>query len=105
MSEFTTLCKTSEIAEGEARAFPLGDRMIGIFHVGGQFFAIDNSCPHAGASLAHGEIEGDVVRCRIHHWRFCLRDGSYVDEEKPCYDARTFPVRVVNGEVQVCLQG
>ena len=101
MGQYQTICKTSEIAEGQARVFPLGDVMIGVFHVGDQFYAIDNHCPHAGASLAHGRVEGDVVRCRIHHWGFCLRDGAYVDEDKAAYNVRTFRVRVVDDEVQV----
>jgi len=83
--------------------FVVEDVPIGIFRVGGEFFALHNECPHAGASLAHGEIENDVVSCRIHHWRFCIRDGTYIDENRPQFNARTFPVRVVDGRVQVQL--
>ena len=43
----------------------VAETMIGVFHVGGRFFALANECPHEGASLAHGIIEGDTVRCRI----------------------------------------
>ena len=77
------------------------DFMVGMFHINGEFFALDNQCPHEGASLAHGYLDGDVVSCRIHHWRFCIRDGTYRDEDKPQCNARTFPVRVVGDEVQV----
>jgi len=72
---------------------------VGCFN--GQFHALDNACPHAGASLAHGQIEGDTVRCRIHHWCFCITDGTYLDEDKPEFDARTIAVRVVGDYVQV----
>ena len=81
--------------------FVVDDLMVGVFHVDGEFFALDNHCPHEGASLAHGIIEGDTVRCRIHHWRFCIRDGTYLDEDKPRCNARTLPVRVVGEKVQV----
>ena len=53
---------------------------IGIFCMAGEFFALDDRCPHAGASLARGILDGDTVACRIRHWRFCLRDGTYLDE-------------------------
>lgn len=79
----------------------VGDRPIAVFHVGGEFYALDDRCPHAGASLARGYLEGDVVSCRIHHWRFCIRDGKYVDQELPNYDARSYPVRVLDGMIQV----
>lgn len=81
--------------------FVVDDVMVGVYHVNGEFFALDNQCPHEGASLARGYIDGDVVSCRIHHWRFCIRDGTYLDEDKLQCNARTFPVRVVGDEVQV----
>ena len=101
MSAFHAVCSVGDIPEGEARVFVVGETMIGVFHAHGQFFALDDACPHAGASLAHGFIEGDTVRCRIHHWRFCLRDGTYLDEQKPQFNAHSLPVRIVGGEVQV----
>ena len=81
----------------------LADRPIGVFHVNGEFFAIENECPHAGASLAHGLISEETVACRIHHWRFCLRTGKYLDEDRPAMNVRSFPLRVVNGNVQIRL--
>jgi nitrite reductase/ring-hydroxylating ferredoxin subunit len=74
---------------------------VGVFNVSGAFFAIDDACPHAGASLSHGIVEGDVVRCRIHHWRFCIRDGIYLDEMKPSCNVRNYPIRVVGDQVQI----
>ena len=98
---FQTVCEVGDIAEGEARMVMLGGTRIAVFHVAGRFFAIADECPHAGASLAHGLVEGDTVRCRIHHWRFSLCDGTYLDEDQPRCNARSYPVRVVGREVQV----
>ena len=100
---FHTICRVGDVPEGEGRMFAVAETMIGLFHVGGRFFALANKCPHAGASLAHGIIEGDTVRCRIHHWRFSIRDGTYLDEDKPQCNARSFPVRIVGEEVQVAV--
>lgn len=83
--------------------FAVGEQLLAIFHIGGEFYALDDHCPHAGASLARGLIAGDIVSCRIHHWRFCARDGKYVDEDKSHFDARTFPVRLVDGMIEVAL--
>lgn len=83
--------------------FVIDDQAIGLFNVGGEFFALDNNCPHAGASLAHGYLDGDVVSCRIHHWRFCVRDGKYVDQDRPTMNAPTYSVRVMDGNVEVLL--
>ncbi len=101
MSQFFDVCAVSDIPMGEARMFEVHEVMIGVFNQAGEFFAMDNSCPHAGASLSHGIIEGDVVRCRVHHWRFCIRNGTYLDEEKPKFNIQTYQVRVVDDRLQI----
>jgi len=98
---FVSMCRTDEIAEGEARLCFVGDRQIAVFCWDGEYFALRNECPHAGASLAHGIIQGGTVRCRIHHWRFRICDGKYLDQENPRCDVPTYRTRVVDGEVQV----
>ena len=100
---YVTICQKDDVPRGEARMFVVDGTMIGIFNVAGDYFALHNECPHAGASLAHGYLEDDVVRCRIHHWRFSVRDGRYLDEESPRFNARTFPVRIRGDAVQVGL--
>lgn len=102
-SNFEFVCRVSDVPSGTGRMFVVAEKMIGVFNVGGMFFALANACPHAGASLAHGIVDGDTVTCRIHHWRFCLRGGKYLDEDKPQYDVQTFAVRVVGEEVQVAV--
>ncbi len=81
--------------------FVIDEQPIGIFRIDGEYFALDNRCPHAGASLAHGIVHGDTVACRIHHWHFCIRDGTYLDESEPKFNVRCFPVRIVGQLVQV----
>ena len=85
--------------------FVVGETPVALFKLQGDFFALDNRCPHAGDSLTHGTVDEGVVRCRIHHWGFCIRDGRYVDEDRPEFDARTIPVRVVGDQVQVAIDG
>ncbi len=104
MADFETVCRSSDLAEGESRVFVVRDIHVALFNVQGKFFALRNECPHAGASLAHGYVEGDVVRCRIHHWGFCVRDGKYVDQDQPQFDASVIPVRTVGDEVQVAVE-
>jgi nitrite reductase (NADH) small subunit/3-phenylpropionate/trans-cinnamate dioxygenase ferredoxin subunit len=101
MSEFFDICKVRDIPIGEARMILVNEVAVGVFNVSGAFFAIDDACPHAGASLSHGIVDGDVVRCRIHHWRFCIRDGIYLDEMKPSCNVLTYPIRVVGDQVQI----
>ena len=103
MGNFQPVCALDELVEGQGRTFHVNGQAIGLFRKGSEVFALDDSCPHAGASLSRGYVEGDVVRCRIHHWGFRLRDGVYVDEDNPRCNARVVPVRVVDGQVEVDL--
>jgi nitrite reductase (NADH) small subunit/3-phenylpropionate/trans-cinnamate dioxygenase ferredoxin subunit len=84
-----------EVPQGEGRAFDVGDRIIAIFHVDGDFCAIDDACPHMGASLAAGYLDGCVVTCPLHAWRFNVRDGTWMDNPRVSTDH--YPVVVVDG--------
>lgn len=44
--------------------------------------AIDNTCPHEGYGLAQGSVDGDVLTCQWHNWKFRLTDGVCVGGEE-----------------------
>lgn len=98
---YVTVAQVGEIAEGQGRAFPVGNRMVAVFFHQGRYFAIDDFCPHQGASLAEGYLDGCTVACPWHHWRFSLDDGSWLDNPKIGVDK--FPVRVAGSNIQVQL--
>ncbi len=99
MSEFTTVAKVGDIPDGQGAAYAVNGRMVAVFNEGGQFQAIDDICPHMGASLAGGYLENGVVTCPWHAWRFKTCDGTWCDNPKIKIDS--FAVRVVGEEIQV----
>src|SRR5262249_56864861 len=38
--------------------------------------AFEGRCPHQGALLGEGELDGDKLVCRNHHWRFSVYTGQ-----------------------------
>ncbi|MFF3734114.1 bifunctional 3-phenylpropionate/cinnamic acid dioxygenase ferredoxin subunit [Streptomyces sp. NPDC002476] len=69
-----------DIEEGEALQVP-AERTgyhdaIAVFHDGGAYYALDDTCSHGQASLADGWIEDGEVECPLHSARFCLRSGE-----------------------------
>ena len=54
MSEFTTVAKVGSIPDGQGITVAVGDRLIAVFNSCGSYFAIDDMCPHMGASLGAG---------------------------------------------------
>ena len=92
MAEFHTVCRVADLAEGEGKTVQVQGKLIAVFRVDGRYFAIDDTCPHMGASLSGGYIERDVVTCPWHAWRFRLADGAWADN--PRIKIGSYPVRV-----------
>ena len=91
-----TVCKVGEIPEGESTVVTLNDKGVAVFCDGGAYFAIDDMCPHAGASLSGGHVEDGVVTCPWHGWRYRLCDGAWADNPRVktgCYKVH------VNGDL------
>ncbi len=102
MSELFRVCKVDEIPEGQGYSYEVQDQIVAVFHVAGQFYAINDACPHMGASLSAGHLEGCVVACPLHAWRFDVRDGTWCDNPRVATDA--YRVVVQGDEVFVCLE-
>jgi nitrite reductase/ring-hydroxylating ferredoxin subunit len=99
MTNQVALCEASEIAEGEMKAFSIeGGARIAVYHVDGGWFATDDLCSHAVASLTEGWLEGHTVICPAHSGEFDIRSG-----EALCFPAsrpiRTYRVWVDGGRL------
>jgi len=98
MSGWTTVASWQRLqTQGRALARVAGFELA-IFHIEGQAFAIEDSCPHAGASLCLGALSGSTVQCRAHGLRFDVRTGA----QPGCPEAlkvRVFPLRITGDEV------
>jgi nitrite reductase (NADH) small subunit/3-phenylpropionate/trans-cinnamate dioxygenase ferredoxin subunit len=99
MGEFRTVCRVTDLADGIGRTVWVGDHPIAVFQVGADYFAIDDTCPHMGASLGSGFVEEGCVTCPWHFWRFRLADGAWADN--PRIKIGNYPVRIVNDEIQI----
>jgi nitrite reductase (NADH) small subunit/3-phenylpropionate/trans-cinnamate dioxygenase ferredoxin subunit len=99
MADFQTVCRVEDLTEGEGLTFDVSGKLIAVFFDRGQYYAIDDVCPHMGASLGTGFVENGIVTCPWHAWRFRLADGAWADS--PRVKIGCYPVRVENGAVQV----
>lgn len=97
-----TVCRVGELADGEGKTVTVGGRLIAVFLSKGQYLAIDDTCPHMGASLSGGYVEEGIVTCPWHAWRFRLCDGVWADN--PRIKIGSYPVRVEADAVQVQVQ-
>lgn len=56
--------------------FAPGGETVLLLNVEGEFYAMENSCPHAGASMASGSCEQHVLSCPAHGLKFDIRNGQ-----------------------------
>jgi len=101
MADFETVARVPDLTDGQGRAFVVNGRRVAVFFRDGEYFAISDACPHMGASLAEGHLEGDAVLCPWHAWSFCIKDGAWLDNPRSKIRADCYAVRVVDGAVQV----
>jgi nitrite reductase (NADH) small subunit/3-phenylpropionate/trans-cinnamate dioxygenase ferredoxin subunit len=99
MPEFRTVCRLGELKPDEGKTIVVGDKLIALFRSESGCHAIDDTCPHMGASLASGHLEDGIVTCPWHAWRFRVTDGTWADN--PRVKIPSYPVRVVGEDVQV----
>ena len=97
---FTRVCGVGDVAPGEAQVFEGAAEPIAIFNLGGEFYAIGDTCTHGEWSLAEGYIDGDEVECSLHQGTFCIKTGEA--KQYPASEpVRVYPVRVEDGFVAV----
>lgn len=105
-----------EIPPGERKIVDVAGRSIGVFNVGGEYFALRNRCPHQGGALCEGRLWGvlrasvpgsfdydasrEILTCPWHGWEFHVRTGqSWCDPVK--LRVRRFNVSVESGTALV----
>jgi nitrite reductase (NADH) small subunit len=92
MAEFHRAAAVSEVSPGQSKLLSIAGKSIAVFHVDGKWFAIDNTCPHRQGPLNEGTLEGTIVSCPWHGWRFDLATG--VCKMNPMVKADVFPTKV-----------
>jgi 3-phenylpropionate/trans-cinnamate dioxygenase ferredoxin component len=81
-----------EVSEGQGRVVEAEGRALALFNVEGRFYALDNACAHRGGPLGEGDLEGRVVVCPWHAWRWDVTTGS--NANNPAVKMACYPVRV-----------
>lgn len=89
----------AEVTVSQPAVLRLGRRQLAILrNEEGTLWAVDNRCPHEGYPLAQGQLRGCTLTCAWHNFKFDLRDGHCLKGDEA---VAVFPVRVVDGRVQV----
>jgi len=98
LAEWVRLCGLAEAPTvGQVKAAAVGGVTVCLANVGGELAALDNWCPHRGAPLAEGWLEGGSVVCPWHSWTFSLKTG---EAEYPVHErVAVIPLKIEGEDV------
>ncbi|MEE4174943.1 MAG: non-heme iron oxygenase ferredoxin subunit [Xanthomonadales bacterium] len=99
---FVVVCAAEDVQEKGFKCFAVGDAAVVICRFRDEFFAVENLCSHALATFDDGRMRGYRLMCPLHGATFDIRDGS-VTGAPATRPIRSFPVRVVDGSIEVDL--
>ena len=94
--------KCADLEIGKSAIIEVGEKVIALFNYKGNFYAIDNTCPHRGAPLGEGRIEEGILICPNHEWRFELKSGWC--PQNPELSTEVYPIKVHDEKIYIRLE-
>ena len=91
--------KTSEIPAGKLHKVSVDGKEILVVNLDGNYYAMDDTCTHAGASLSEGQIEGSIVTCGWHGAKFDCKTGKLEKFPAKINDLKSYSVLIEADEV------
>jgi 3-phenylpropionate/trans-cinnamate dioxygenase ferredoxin subunit len=102
MDDFIAVLDEKELREGTMKLIRIEGLPVLLIKQSGQIFAIDNRCPHMGCSFAGGTLDGMVIICPCHDWRFDLKTGEY--DQDPSMKLVTYEWKIESGKIWVKIE-
>lgn len=100
MSNFFDVASTSDLADHPILGVEVNGFELVLVKKDNEYFALEDNCPHEGAPLSEGYIEGEEIVCLWHGSCFHLRTGK-VRFDPATEDIAVYQVRVVNDRIEV----
>ena len=98
---YVDVMASSALGEDDVTEVHVEGRQLAISRVGGMLYAIDNTCPHAGAALSDGDLDGRNLLCPDHGWSFDLATGACAID--PSSSVNAYRIRQRDGRIEVAL--
>lgn len=100
---FVAIARIEDVPTDRGLRVAVDGVAIGLYRVGDEIHAMEDTCPHAGFPLAEGDFAGCVITCKAHGWPFDVTTGFDPDHADgfpiPC-----FAVEVEGSEIRVDLE-
>jgi len=91
--------KTSEIPVGKLHKVSVDGKEVLVVNVGGNYFAMDDTCTHSGASLSEGQLEGSTMTCGWHGAKFDCKTGKLEKFPAKINDLKSYNVLIESDDI------
>lgn len=99
---FVRVAEVSEVPPGTCKTIDVRGTQVALCNVDGSFYAVQDACPHMGASLGEGKlVEGCLISCPWHAWEFDVRTGDWTASPGPGTRLRRYAVRLEGPDILV----
>jgi 3-phenylpropionate/trans-cinnamate dioxygenase ferredoxin component len=78
MRDYVDVMNSDDIKDGQMKEVAAGGTAVVVARAAGEYYAAGARCPHMGARLVEGTLDGTIITCPRHGSQFDLRDGSVV---------------------------
>ncbi|WP_058913812.1 non-heme iron oxygenase ferredoxin subunit [Entomohabitans teleogrylli] len=99
---WTNVCEVSQVKEEFPFSGTVSGKEIGIYLVDGEYYALEDVCPHAYALLSQGFVEDGKVECPLHEAIFDIKTGQCL-REPGGRDLKRYPLRILDNRIQITL--
>jgi 3-phenylpropionate/trans-cinnamate dioxygenase ferredoxin component len=100
--EFYEVARVEDVPAGERLFIEIDGKPIVVFNIGGNFYAIGDTCTHDNGPLGDGELDDHQIICPRHGARFDIRNGKALTA--PAFvDTPSYPIRVIDGNIEIGL--
>ena len=91
--------KTSEVPPGKLHKVSVDGKEVLVVNLEGNYFAMDDTCTHSGASLSEGELEGSIVTCGWHGAKFDCKTGKLEKFPAKINDLKSYNVIIESEDI------
>ena len=95
------VCRMNEIMPGQMKKVSVDENEILVTNIDGNYFAIDDTCSHAGATLSEGKLEDSIITCDWHGAKFDCKNGKLVKFPGEINDLGSYKVVIESNNVFV----
>jgi nitrite reductase/ring-hydroxylating ferredoxin subunit len=93
--------KTEDVLSGQMKKISIDGNEIVILNINGSYFAIDDTCTHAGGSLSEGKLDGSTIICDWHGAQFECKNGKLLKFPAKINDLKSYKIVIESDKIFV----